>query len=199
MDLARPGTDLQPLFELIVNTIPLAQGDPDGPLQILVTNLDYSDYLGRLAIARVFNGTLKTGQEVAVSKRDVSLQTVKITKLFSFDGLKRTDTTETTLGDIVAIAGVPGHHHRRNASPTSRIPRRSRSSPSTSPPSPSSSPSTTRPSPAAKASSSPRAISASASTRSSSPTSPSASKTPARPTRSRSSAAASSSSPCSSR
>ncbi len=108
MDLAQPGTDLQPLFELIINTIPIAQGDPEGPLQILVTNLDYSDYLGRLAIARVFNGTLKTGQEVAVSKRDLSLQNVKITKLFSFDGLKRVDTTETTLGDIVAIAGVPG-------------------------------------------------------------------------------------------
>ena len=108
MDLAQPGTDLQPLFELIQNTIPVAQGDPEGALQILVTNLDYSDYLGRLAIARVFNGTLRTGQEVAVSKRDGSLQTVKITKLFSFDGLKRTDITETTLGDIVAIAGVPG-------------------------------------------------------------------------------------------
>ncbi len=108
MDLAQPGTDLQPLFELIQNTIPLAQGDPEGSLQILVTNLDYSDYLGRLAIARVFNGTLRSGQEVAVSKRDGSLQNVKITKLFSFDGLKRTDITETTLGDIVAIAGVPG-------------------------------------------------------------------------------------------
>ncbi len=108
LDLAQPGTDLQPLFELIENTIPVAKGDPEGALQILVTNLDYSDYLGRLAIARVFNGTLRTGQEVAVSKRDGSLQTVKITKLFSFDGLKRTDITETTLGDIVAIAGVPG-------------------------------------------------------------------------------------------
>ena len=108
MDLAKPGTDLQPLFDLIVHTIPAAEGDPDGPLQILVTNLDYSDYLGRLAIARVFNGTLKNGQEVAVSKIDGSLQTVKITKLFSFDGLKRVDIDETTLGDIVAIAGVPG-------------------------------------------------------------------------------------------
>ncbi|HLI78320.1 MAG TPA: translational GTPase TypA [Acidobacteriaceae bacterium] len=108
MDLAQPGTDLQPLFELIQNTIPVAKGDPEGVLQILVTNLDYSDYLGRLAIARVFNGTLRTGQEVAVSKRDGSLQNVKITKLFSFDGLKRTDITETTVGDIVAIAGVPG-------------------------------------------------------------------------------------------
>jgi GTP-binding protein len=108
MDLATPGTDLQPLFELIVKTIPAATGDPDGSLQILVTNLDYSEYLGRLAIARVFNGTLKTGQEVAVSRIDGSMQNVKITKLFSFDGLKRTDITETELGDIVAIAGVPG-------------------------------------------------------------------------------------------
>jgi len=108
MDLATPGTDLKPLFELIVNTIPAAKGDPESSLQILVTNLDYSDYLGRLAIARVFNGTLKTGQEVAVSKTDGSLQNVKITKLFSFDGLKRTDITETQIGDIVAIAGVAG-------------------------------------------------------------------------------------------
>ena len=108
MDLATPGTDLQPLFKLIEETIPAATGDPDGPLQILVTNLDYSDYLGRLAIGRVFNGTLKSGQEVAVSKTDGSLQNVKITKLFSFDGLKRVDITETTTGDIVAIAGVPG-------------------------------------------------------------------------------------------
>ena len=108
MDLATPGTDLQPLFELIIKTIPVSTGDPDGPLQILVTNLDYSEYLGRLAIGRVFNGTLKTGQEVAVSKVDGSLQNVKITKLFSFDGLKRTDITETITGDIVAIAGVPG-------------------------------------------------------------------------------------------
>ena len=80
----------------------------DGPLQILVTNLDYSDYLGRLAIARVFNGTLHTGDEVNISKRDGSLQKTKITKLFSFDGLKRTDIEETEIGDIVAIAGVTG-------------------------------------------------------------------------------------------
>ncbi|WP_263367763.1 translational GTPase TypA [Edaphobacter bradus] len=108
MDLGTPGTDLKPLFDLIVKTIPPAKGDPDGALQILVTNLDYSDYLGRLAIARVFNGTLQTGQEVAVSKTNGSLENVKITKLFSFDGLRRTDIAETTLGDIVAIAGVAG-------------------------------------------------------------------------------------------
>ncbi len=108
LDAKTPGTDLQPLFETIVSTIPPAEGDPAGPLQILVTNLDYSDYLGRLAIARVFNGTLHTGDEVAIAKRDGSIEKTKITKLFSFSGLKRTDIVETTLGDIVAIAGISG-------------------------------------------------------------------------------------------
>jgi GTP-binding protein len=108
MDLANPGTDLQPLFETIVKTIPPATGDPNGPLQILVTNLDYSDYLGRLGIARVFNGTLKTGDMVNIARVDGTLSPVKITKLFSFSGLKRTDIEETTTGDIIAVAGVAG-------------------------------------------------------------------------------------------
>ncbi|PYV80219.1 MAG: translational GTPase TypA [Acidobacteria bacterium] len=102
------GEDLQPLFEAIVDTIPLPTGDAAGPLQILVANLDYSDYLGRLAIARVFNGTMRTGEEVGIAKLDGSIQKTKITKLFSFSGLKRTDITETELGDIVAVAGVEG-------------------------------------------------------------------------------------------
>ena len=102
------GEDLQPLFEAIVSTIPLPSGDLANTLQILVANLDYSDYLGRLAIARVFNGTLQTGEEVAIAKLDGSIQKTKITKLFSFSGLKRTDITQTELGDIVAIAGVEG-------------------------------------------------------------------------------------------
>jgi GTP-binding protein len=106
--LTEPGENLQPLFETILSTIPSASGDPDGPLQILVTNLDYSDYLGRLAIARVFNGTLHNGDEVNISRRDGSLSKTKITKLFTFNGLKRTDTEVTQVGDIVAIAGVTG-------------------------------------------------------------------------------------------
>jgi GTP-binding protein len=100
--------NLQPLFESIVATLPAASGDHEGALQILVTNLDYSDYLGRLAIARVFNGTLRTGDEVNISKLDGSLHKTKITKLFSFSGLKRTDIAETEIGDIVAVAGVEG-------------------------------------------------------------------------------------------
>ncbi len=107
-DIKGGGEDLRPLFDAILKTTPLPQGDPAGPLQILVANLDYSDFLGRLAIARVFNGTMYTGEDVVIAKLDGSMHKTKITKLFSFSGLKRTDITETVLGDIVAVAGVEG-------------------------------------------------------------------------------------------
>ena len=100
------GEDLRPLFDAILSTVPPPQGSPEAALQILVANLDYSDYLGRLAIARVFNGTLRNGDEAGISKPDGSLDKVKITKLFSFSGLKRIEIDATTLGDIVAVAGV---------------------------------------------------------------------------------------------
>jgi len=107
-DIGGGGEDLRPLFDAILKTIPEPKGDPSGALQILVANLDYSDYLGRLAIARVFNGTMHTGEDVAIAKLDGSLHQTRITKLFSFSGLKRTDISETALGDIVAVAGVEG-------------------------------------------------------------------------------------------
>ena len=107
-DINKPGEDLQPLFEAILKTIPEPKGSPDASLQILVANLDYSDYLGRLAIARVFNGTLHNGDEVGIAKPDGHIEKVKITKLFSFSGLKRIDVAQTDLGDIVAVAGVTG-------------------------------------------------------------------------------------------
>ena len=102
------GEDLRPLFDAILSTLPAPQGSPEAALQILVANLDYSDYLGRLAIARVFNGTLHNGDEAGITKPDGSLDKVKITKLFSFSGLKRIEIDATTLGDIVAVAGVEG-------------------------------------------------------------------------------------------
>src|SRR6516162_2268398 len=101
-------TDLRPLFDAIVKTIPAPVGDPEGVLQMLIANLDYSDYLGRLGIGRVFNGTLKYGDTVSIAKRDGSLETTKITKLYSFEGLKRVDETVGAQGDILAIAGVEG-------------------------------------------------------------------------------------------
>ena len=101
-------TTLRPLFESIVQHIPPAPGDPDGILQLLVANLDYSDYLGRLAIGRVFNGTLRHGDEVAIAKLDGTFHKTKITKLYSFEGLKRVNETIGRAGDILAIAGVEG-------------------------------------------------------------------------------------------
>ena len=100
--------DLRPLFDAILSDIPAPAGDPESILQILVANLDYSDYLGRLAIGRVFEGTLRLGDLVGIVKLDGSLETTKITKLYSFEGLKRVDETEGRPGDILAIAGVEG-------------------------------------------------------------------------------------------
>jgi len=91
-----------------VKHIPVPPGNASGTLQILVANMDYSDYLGRLAIARVFNGTLHLGDEVGILKLDGALQKTKITKLYSFEGLKRVDETIGKPGDILAIAGVEG-------------------------------------------------------------------------------------------
>jgi GTP-binding protein len=101
-------TTLEPLFEQIIASIPPPPGDPAGALQIQVTNLDYSDFLGRIAIARVFSGTLQRGTEVAIAKLDGKIQPTKITKLFTFRGLDRDEAEQVSAGDIVAIAGVEG-------------------------------------------------------------------------------------------
>jgi len=100
--------NLKPLFDAILKHIPPPAGDPDGVLQMLVANLDYSDYLGRLAIGRVFEGTLNFGDTVAISKLDGSQHSTRITKLYSFEGLKRVDETVGRPGDLLAIAGVEG-------------------------------------------------------------------------------------------
>jgi GTP-binding protein len=103
-----PSDNLLPLFEAIVANIPPPAGDPDAVLQAQVANLDYSDYLGRLAIGRVFQGTLRHGDEVAICHLNGTVQKTKITKLYSFEGLKRVDETIARPGDLMAIAGVEG-------------------------------------------------------------------------------------------
>ena len=100
--------DLRPLFETILTAVPPPSGDPEGVLQVQVTNLDYSDFLGRIAIARVFQGTLHRGDQVGISKLNGSLQPTRITKLFNFRGLERDEAETVAAGDIVAIAGVEG-------------------------------------------------------------------------------------------
>ena len=107
LDLARAGEDLRPLFDAIVTHVPPPMGSLDAPLQILVANLDSSDYLGRIAIGRIFNGKVKIGDEVAICTPHVEARKAKITKLFSFDGLKRIEIDNAAAGDIVCLAGMP--------------------------------------------------------------------------------------------
>jgi len=105
-DLATPGVNLRPLFDAVIARTPPPHGSPTAPLQALVANLDASDYVGRLAIGRIFNGTVKVGQPIAVCKIDGSIQRTTVTKLYMFDGLKRIDVTEAAAGDIICLAGI---------------------------------------------------------------------------------------------
>ncbi len=100
--------NLQPLFDSILNTIPPPDGEADDPMQLLVANLDNSEYHGRLALGRIFSGRLRRGDEVAIVKLDGSTQKTRITKLYGFEGLERIDLEQAEAGDIVAIAGVEG-------------------------------------------------------------------------------------------
>lgn len=108
LDLNDDSEDLKPLFDLILETIPPPEGDKNGSLQLLVTNIDYSDYLGRLAIGRIFSGTVRVGDFVSVVKGNGDSIKTKITSINTFQGLERIETKEAYLGDIVALSGIEG-------------------------------------------------------------------------------------------
>ncbi len=97
--------NLEPLFKLLIDAIPSPQGDIDGPLQIMVTTLDYDDYVGRIAIGRVIRGKVFNGQVVSILNGDTETK-AKISRLYTYEGLKRTEAKEVALGDIVAITGL---------------------------------------------------------------------------------------------
>jgi GTP-binding protein len=103
-----PGEDLRPLFDAILEHVPAPAGKPEAVLQLLIANLDYSDYLGRLAIGRIFSGTVRVGETVAVVGRDGATSTTRVTKLYVFDGLKRLEVEQAPCGEIVALAGFEG-------------------------------------------------------------------------------------------
>jgi GTP-binding protein len=107
-ELHHESADLQPLFEEIVRTIQPPQGNSDAPLQILVANLDYNEYVGRLAIGRIVNGAIAVGDQVAVVGIDGQLQKTKITQLYAFEGLKQSPVERAAAGEIVALAGIEG-------------------------------------------------------------------------------------------
>lgn len=99
------GVDMQPLFEEIIHQVPPPAGDPEKPLQLQVTTLDYSDYLGRIVIGKIHNGKIQAGQQAALIQEDGKIIKAKISKLMGFEGLSRIELTEATAGNIVAVAG----------------------------------------------------------------------------------------------
>ncbi|HHV84638.1 MAG TPA: translational GTPase TypA, partial [Petrimonas sp.] len=107
LNMEDEGTNLEPLFDLLVKTIPAPAGDIDGPLQIMVTTLDYDDYVGRIAIGRVMRGRVVSGQTVSLINGDTEKK-AKISRLYVYEGLKRLEVKEAALGDIVAITGLEG-------------------------------------------------------------------------------------------
>src|SRR3990167_6358242 len=108
LNLEDSSNNLKPLFDLILEAIPAPSGSKDGVLQLLVTNIDYNDYVGRLAIGRIFSGTIKVGDYVAMLKNEGDTVKTKITSIYTFKGLERIETNEASAGDIVALAGIEG-------------------------------------------------------------------------------------------
>jgi GTP-binding protein len=104
-DMETKGTDMVPMFEAILRHVPPPVGDSEKPLQLQVTTLDYSDYLGRIVIGKIHNGTITMGQQAALIQRDGSISKGRITKLLGFDGLKRIEIPSATAGNIVAVTG----------------------------------------------------------------------------------------------
>ena len=112
MDLAQPGTDLTPLFQAILDHVPEPKGDPAGPFQMLVSTLDFSNFIGRIAIGRIERGRVKVGDEVALLPlgepgmvTDEPFERNRVTRLYTFDGLHRVEVNEVPAGDIVALSG----------------------------------------------------------------------------------------------
>lgn len=108
LNMKNDAEDLRPLFDLILQTIPAPAGDRDGALQLLVMNIDYNDYLGRLAIGRIFSGSVNVGANVSMINSNGSAVKTKITSLYTFQGLDRISVAGASAGDIVALAGMDG-------------------------------------------------------------------------------------------
>ncbi len=103
---AEKGTDLKPLFETIVESIPAPEGDADAPLQLLFSNIDYDDYVGRIGVGRVIRGKVRAGQAVAMCHNDGTSTRAKIAKLYTYSGLKRVEADEVSVGELVSVSGI---------------------------------------------------------------------------------------------
>lgn len=99
-------TDLKPLFETIINEVPVPKGDENGPLQVLISNIDYDEYIGRIGVGRVERGSIKAGQNVVRCIGEGISKNIKIGKIYKFEGLKRVEANEAGLGEIISVSGV---------------------------------------------------------------------------------------------
>ncbi len=108
MDLETPGTDLRPLFDAILKYIPAPEGDPDGPAQVLISTIDYSEYVGRIGVGRITRGKFSAGMNVVHTNVETGVTSPmwRLSELYQYDGLKRVSATEVSMGDIVALCGV---------------------------------------------------------------------------------------------
>ncbi|MBE7049526.1 MAG: translational GTPase TypA [Ruminococcaceae bacterium] len=106
LDPESPGDDLKPLLDMIINHVPAPKGDENAPLQLLISNIDYDEYVGPIAVGRVERGTAHVGQSAVICKKDGTTQNIKLTKMFMYDGLKRVEAESATIGDIVQVSGV---------------------------------------------------------------------------------------------
>ena len=104
LDPHTPGTDMVPLFEMILKEVPAPTGDLSGPAQVLFSNIDYDEYVGRIGIGRVERGSIQVNENMVLCHRDGTTQNVKISKLYQFEGLKRVEAQSAALGDIVAVS-----------------------------------------------------------------------------------------------
>ncbi len=105
-DPLAPGDSMRPLFDMMLEAIPGPEIDPDAPLQMLVTNLDWSDYVGRIAVGRIYSGTIRPGQQIALMQVDGESSLVKVAEVHLFDKLGRVPVEEATAGDITALVGL---------------------------------------------------------------------------------------------
>jgi len=105
LDLERPSADVKPLFDAIVGKVPPPPGDESEPLQMQVSNIDYNDYVGRMAIGRILHGAVRASQPAACIRKDGTVVTAKVTRLYGFEGLKRVELERAVSGDIIALAG----------------------------------------------------------------------------------------------
>ena len=106
LDPHTPGTDMVPLFEMILKEVPAPTGDLNGPAQVLFSNIDYDEYVGRIGIGRVERGSIQVNENMVLCHRDGTTRNVKISKLYQFEGLKRVEAQSAALGDIVAVSGL---------------------------------------------------------------------------------------------